>query len=83
VPLPHAWHSWCDPLEVIAYGQGCAALNTGVADGRLAHEDCVLFLSIATRKPPLSVPRFAALVNDFASIARNENTADALLAYEM
>jgi hypothetical protein len=61
----------------------CPALNAGVAEGRLAHEDCALFLSIATRKPPLSVPRFAALVNDFASIARNENTADVLLAYEM
>ena len=55
----------------------------GVRDGSLQNEDCTLFLAIATRRPPLAVPRFAALVNDFASIARNENTSDVLLAYEL
>ena len=58
-------------------------LYTGVREGRLVNEDCTLFLAIATKKPPLPVPRFAALVNDFASIARNENTSDVLLAYEL
>ena len=58
-------------------------IGTGVRDGSLQDEDCTLFLAIATRRPPLSVPRFAALVNDFASIARSENTSDVLLAYDL
>lgn len=43
----------------------------------------MLFLAVATKNPPMPVPRFAALVTDFASIARNENTSDVLLAYDL
>ena len=72
-------------MLIVALQFDCHAcqLCTGVREGRLANEDCTLFLGIATKKPSLSVPRFAALVNDFASIARNENTSDVLLAYEL
>ena len=71
------------PFIALQFDTHACRLRTGVREGRLVNEDCTLFLAIATKKPPLSVPRFAALVNDFASIARNENTSDVLLAYEL
>ena len=55
----------------------------GVQYGRLLHEDCMLFLRIATKQPPLPLPRFAAMLSDLASIAHSENTPDILLAYEL
>jgi hypothetical protein len=41
------------------------------------------FLSVALRQPLLPRGRFDALVTDMAGIARSEESADALLGYEM
>lgn len=41
------------------------------------------FLSAALRQPLLPRGRFDALVTDMAGIARSEESADALLGYEM
>ncbi len=42
------------------------------------------FLRLAVgRRPPLPRGRFEALVSDMASIARGEESEDALLGYEM
>ncbi len=43
----------------------------------------MLFFRIATKQPPLPLPRFAAMLSDLASIAHSENTPDILLAYEL
>ncbi len=51
--------------------------------GQLSAEDCSRFYSIAARRPPLSLNRFAAAATDFANIARGEATGEELLAYEM
>ena len=55
----------------------------GVQTGQLSAEDCSRFYSIAARRPPLSLNRFAAAATDFANIARGEATGEELLAYEM
>lgn len=60
------------------------ANDAGIAEGRLTREDCHTFLRTALKQSPqLPVPRFAALVADFASIARGEATSDILLGYDL
>ncbi len=56
-----------------------------VADlsGGLDAESCQLFCRLAMQTPPLSPNRFSALVQDFGSLARGEETSDVLLAYEL
>jgi hypothetical protein len=49
----------------------------------LKPEDCRAFGAVALQERVLLRGRFDALVADFASIARGEGTADALLAYQM
>jgi hypothetical protein len=54
-----------------------------VAEGRLTIEDVQTFQQVAFKTEMLNVPRFAALIADFASIARGEGTSDLLLGYEL
>lgn len=57
--------------------------GAGVAEGRLRKEDCENFLQNALKTPLLPGFRFAALLTDFASIARGEGTSDLLLGYKL
>ena len=58
-------------------------LVSGVAEGRLTAEDRHAFLHLVLKANPLPPPRFAALVTDFASIARGEASSDVLLGYQL
>eukprot|EP00958_Prasinococcus_capsulatus_P004187 scaffold388_cov380-Prasinococcus_capsulatus_cf.AAC.44 len=52
------------------------------ATGAIGDNEKQLFCEVALRKPPLSKPRFQAMISDFASICRKECTVDALVAYQ-
>jgi len=51
--------------------------------GALGEAERAAALAVATRAPPLSQQRFEAFFVDLACICRREQTADALLAYQM
>lgn len=54
-----------------------------LSGGGLDTESCQLFCRLAMQTPPLSPNRFSALVQDFGTLARGEETSDVLLAYEL
>lgn len=61
-------------------GAATSGVLPGCSDGYLAADDCATFAALA---PGLAGPRFNALLVDFGLLARGQNTADVLLAYEM
>ncbi|DBA84873.1 TPA: hypothetical protein ACH3X1_005892 [Trebouxia sp. C0004] len=61
----------------------CSQQYADLSGGGLDTESCQQFCRLAMQTPPLSPNRFSALVQDFGTLARGEETSDVLLAYEL